>query len=121
MKIKFLATGMSPDKYQINGEVLTAFIGNETLALDFSLLETGDEFQGVETELINPSQVVRTAYRDELGELHLTLCQAVGSGDWVESPWLDAAEFVSERSYVGEVKNGQTVFPDYSEPEEIND
>lgn len=117
MKIKFLATGQSPDKYEINNEVVTAFIGNETLTLDFSMLQTGDEFQGVETELINPQQIVRTAYRDELGELHLTLCQAVGAGDWVESPLLDAIEFVSGRVYVGQVKNGQTVFPDYSQSE----
>lgn len=121
MNLKFLATGQSPDFYTMDGEVITAHYQGETQALDFSQLETGDEFEGLETELpLPPQQIVRAAYRDDEGELHLTLCQASGNGDWTESQIIDATEYVQGRQYIRRVVNGEPVENVYpvEEPED---
>lgn len=110
MKLRFIATGQSPDFYTIEGEVITAHFQGASQALDFSALEAGDKFEGLESTLDLPEQqIVRDAHRDSEGVLHLTLCQASGPGDWTESAVIDASEFVSGRKYIRKVVNGEPV------------
>lgn len=92
MKIKLLATGNAPEYYSISGETITAHRGAKSESFDLSAIETGGEFLGitVDTLPLNAAHILRGAYRDDLGELHVTLCQAVGPGRWSESPEIDA-------------------------------
>lgn len=102
MKLKFLATAQSPSYYSFDGEVLTAHVGNQQESVDLSELEHGDKFGGIEPEvLILPgSQIIRDAYRDEQGDLHLALCQASWSGRWQESEWIDVDEYHPANIYI---------------------
>ena len=153
MKIRFLATGNAPVRYEIAGDVITAYElyipppppepepdpdtpmpepepvepppeepapdpdapPPEPLpepepppvsimeTFDFSLLQFGGEFEGVEPAIINipATQIIRSAYRDELGILHVELCQKIsGGGAWIESDWIDATDFVPDTRYI---------------------
>jgi len=101
MKIKFLSTGNSPDYYSFDGEIITAISGGQHEDFDLSVLEAGDKFEGVESVgLINKdgydipgSQIIRNAYRDSAGELHVVLCQAVGPGHWGETEEMDVSNY----------------------------
>lgn len=120
MKLKFLATGQAPDFYEFSGETITAHHGGVSESVDFSQLEHGDIFEGIEPESLTlpASQIIRAAHRDEDGILHVTLCQKVGAGDWTESIWIDVSEFVQGRQYVRRVLNGEPVENVYPAEEE---
>ena len=89
MKIRFLATGSSPNVYSIQDGTINN--------IDLSPLEHGGKFIGDdETQAAG----IRDAERDESGELWVTLCQAVGPGHWVESDWIDASAYDPNAIYV---------------------
>jgi len=95
MQIKFLATGNSPTCYSISSEVITAFYNEASESFDLSALETNGKFTGVgvDTLSLNSQHIIRDAYRDDAGELHVTLCQAVGPGNWGESQEFDSSDY----------------------------
>ena len=95
MKIKFMATGIAPDRYEFDGEKIT--FDNETF--DLSAFEEGDIFQGIEHEM----QVIRAVERIE-GELYITLCQKSPVGHWTGDGigYIDATEYDPEKSYIRE-------------------
>lgn len=76
MKIKFLATNNAPDKYSFSGDTITIFHNDESESVDLSPFEEGDQFEGVEPEVLNLTGIfaIRAVERAE-GELHVTLCQ----------------------------------------------
>lgn len=88
MKIKFLATAKAPI-YSISGE--------EINGIDLSPLEYGGQFIG---DIESKGQGIRAVERDEHDELWVTLCQSVGPGHWVESDWMDAADYDPNAIYV---------------------
>jgi len=90
MKIKLLATGQAPDYYTFSGSTATAHYEGQSDSFDFSTLQEGDVFQGVDSSL--PVPAIRNA---EVvgGELRVTLCQQVGPGHWLESGWIDSASY----------------------------
>ena len=66
MKVRFIAGGIGPRFYSIDGETINS--------IDLSPLEHGGQFLGNdETEAAG----IREAYRDENGTLHVTLKQGV--------------------------------------------
>lgn len=111
MKLQFRGTDKAPDHYTFDGDVTTAYANGEAEDFDLSPLEYGDEFQGVEPELLSLSgtDIVRHAERDADGELWVTLCQrtiasqypgrqALWSGR--DAPWIDAADYDPNTCYV---------------------
>jgi hypothetical protein len=123
MKFKLLATGQSPDHYTFDGETITAHQGGLQESVDLSALEQGDRFDGIEPEVLTlpGSQIIRDAYRDEHGELHVTLCQAAGNGHWRESLEYDASEYVPGRRYIRAIVNGELIEPTWPEEGEDNE
>lgn len=96
MKIKVIPTGNAPTHYSFNGEVITAHYDGKAEHFGFSGLSAGDQFQGVALDTLEgvaPSQVIRDAYRDEAGELHVTLCQKVGPGHWEAGEEIDSSQY----------------------------
>lgn len=110
MRIKFLATGDSPDFYEFSNELLTIHKDGVRESVDFSQLDTEDKYEGIEFDYIPLpySQVVREAFRDGKGILHLTLCQRDGDGVWRESDWMDSKDYIKGNIYVKEVQDGDT-------------
>ena len=95
MKIKFKATSNAPE-YDIQGETINGF--------DLSPLEHGGEFIGDEQ---TKEAGIRDAYRDEQGELHVTLKQSVIASQyptrpahWRESDEIDAEKYEQGKCYV---------------------
>ncbi|MDO0945908.1 hypothetical protein [Chromohalobacter israelensis] len=97
MQIKILATGIAPDYYEINGDVITAYVGTESDSYDLSALEEGDTVTTVSE--VGGIQPIRSATREN-GELKVTLCQRVGPGHWSESDWMDASEYDPDAVHV---------------------
>jgi hypothetical protein len=95
MKITVIPTGNAPTHYSFDGEVITAHYDGETESFDLSVIPADGEFKGVLADTVNlpSSQIVRDAYRDSAGELHVTLCQGVGAGHWIESEVLDSVDY----------------------------
>lgn len=102
MIVLFKSTGNAPEHYSFNGETVTAHRGDVSESFDLSSIETGDEFQGVSADTLDlsPAHIIRDAYRDESGELRVTLCQAVGPGHWGESAEMDASEYDPDAIHV---------------------
>jgi len=102
MKITVIPTGTPVTHYDFSGETITAFCKGEQEDFDLSLLVASAEFQSVVVDTLDtsPSQIIREAYRDDAGELHVTLCQGVGSGHWEASDVLDSASYDPEKIYV---------------------
>ena len=96
MKIKFLATLNAPE-YDIQGETINGF--------DLSPLETAGKFVGNEQ---TKEAGIRDAYRDEQGELHVTLKQSVIASQYPErsAHWrgvdneIDAEDYEQGKCYV---------------------
>ena len=96
MKIKFKATSNAPE-YEIQGETINGF--------DLSPLEHGGEFIGNEQ---TKEAGIRDAYRDEQGELHVTLKQSVIASQYPErrADWrggdteIDAEDYEQGKCYV---------------------
>ena len=95
MKITVLATGNAPTHYSFNGDVITAYYDGLAEDFDLSVIQSDNKFTGLSVDSLNrkASQIIRAAYRDESGELHVTLCQGVGSGHWEAGPEIDAADY----------------------------
>lgn len=98
MKIKVLPTGDSPEYYNFNGEVVTAYKDGLSEEFDLSLIQVGDKFEGVEPDTLelSGSQILRNVYRDENGELHADICQKVGPGHWEAGLEYDSADYVPD-------------------------
>ena len=106
MKLKLISSYQSPDYYTFDGDVITAHSGDVSESFDLSALVHGDKFEGVEpdTLTLNPAHIIRDAYRDDSGVLHVTLCQAVGPGHWSESAEIDSADYDPDAIHVPFVK-----------------
>jgi hypothetical protein len=102
MKITVIPTATAVTHYAFSGETITAFCKGEQEDFDLSSLVAGAEFQSVSADTLDahPSQIIREAYRDEAGELHVTLCQGVGPGHWESSDVLDSASYKPDTVYV---------------------
>ena len=102
MKITVIPTGTPVTHYAFNGEIITAFCKGEQEDFDLSSLVASAEFQSVVVDTLDtsPSQIIRKAYRDASGEIHVTLCQGVGSGHWEASDVLDSASYNPDAVYV---------------------
>ena len=96
MKIKFKATSTAPE-YDIQGETINGF--------DLSPLEYGGKFIGNEQ---TREAGIRNAYRDEQGDLHVTLKQSVIASQYPErcAHWrggdtkIDAEDYEQGKCYV---------------------
>ena len=96
MKIQFKATSTAPE-YDIQGETINGF--------DLSPLENGGVFMGNEQ---TKEAGIRNAYRDEQGELHVTLKQSVIASQYPErrADWrglgieIDADDYEKGKCYV---------------------
>ena len=97
MQINVLATGIAPDYYQIDGDKITAFVGDEADSYDLSLLEEGDVV--TEVSPIRGTRPIRSATREN-GVLKVTLCQRVGAGHWSESGWMDSSDYDPDAVHV---------------------
>jgi hypothetical protein len=95
MKIRFLATGIAPDKYEFDGEKIK-FNGEW---YDLSEFEEGDVFLGIEGDI----QGIRAVERID-GELYVTLCQKTPPGHWTgkDMPYIDASEYDPNKLYIRE-------------------
>ena len=102
MKITVIPTATPVTHYAFEGETITAFVNGEQEDFNLSALVASAEFQSVSVDILatSPSQIIREAYRDEAGELHVTLCQGVGSGHWEASDVLDSASYNPDNVYV---------------------
>lgn len=111
MKIKFIPTAQAPDKYEfLSGEVIRAYQGDDSEDWDLSGIEEGDVFEPVAPDqpVIDPQilsldgkHIIRDAFRDSSGELHITLCQpSGGEGVWEESDEIDAGNYDPETQYI---------------------
>ena len=102
MKITVIPTGNAPSHYSFNGAVITANHGNQSEDFDLSALENGGQFGGVSVDTLElpGSQVVRDAYRDAQGELHVTICQKVGPGHWETGSEFDVAQYDPAKAHV---------------------
>ena len=98
MKITVIPTCTPVTHYAFNGETITAFCKGEQEDFDLSSLVASSQFQSVVVDTLDtsPSQIIRAAYRDESGELHVTLCQGVGSGHWEASDEIDSESYNPE-------------------------
>lgn len=97
MKIKFLAAGIAPDYYDIDGETITAFVGDQSDSYDLSVIGEGDEL--VDITPVSGITPIRSATRIN-GELEVVLAQRVGAGHWLESGWMDAANYDPDTVHV---------------------
>jgi len=95
MKLKFKATSTAPE-YVIQGETINEF--------DLSAIERGGEFIGNEQ---TKEAGIRDAYRDEQGELHVTLKQSVIASqyrnrraDWRGGDEINASDYEQGKCYV---------------------
>ena len=102
MKITVIPTGTPVTHYAFSGETITAFCKGEQEDFDLSSLRSNAEFQSISVDTLDtsPSQIIRAAYRDDAGELHVTLCQGVGSGHWEASDVIDSASYNPDTVYV---------------------
>lgn len=98
MKIKFLAAGIAPDYYTIDGPIITAHTGSFSESYDFSAVTTDAGEITVESE--GDVRAIRKAEVNDLGELEVTLCQRVGAGNWTESGWIDSHNYNPDKRYV---------------------
>ena len=102
MKITVIPTATPVTHYAFSGETITAFCKGEQEDFDLSSLLASAEFQSISVDTLDtsPSQIIREAYRDATGELHVTLCQGVGAGHWEASDVLDSASYNPDTVYV---------------------
>lgn len=95
MKIKFLATGIAPNKYEFEGEKI--FFNGEIF--DLSVFEEGDEFEGFDEGII---PAIREVKRID-GELYVTLCQEAPQGHWTGiNEYIDSTDYDPNALYIRE-------------------
>lgn len=97
MQINVLATGIGPDYYAIDGDIITAFVGDESDSFDLSTLEEGDTV--TEVSEVGGVRPIRSATREN-GVLKVVLCQRVGAGHWSESGWMDSSQYDPDAVHV---------------------
>lgn len=102
MKITFIPTGNAPSHYSFNGEIITAHCDDGSESFDLSQMAEGGQFTGlqVDTLPLPAPQIIRSAYRDETGELHVTLCQRVGAGHWESGGEINADQYNPDKVQV---------------------
>ena len=102
MKITVIPTGNAPTHYSFNGETVTSHHDDATEDFDLSVVPADGQFTGANVDNLElpASQIIRDAYRDSAGELHVTLCQGVGSGHWEASDVIDSASYNPDTVYV---------------------
>lgn len=92
MKIKFIAgnPSFSPEPYAIQGETINGF--------DLSPLQFGGQFMGDDD---TKAAGIRDVYRDEQGELHVTLSQATIASklNQCKSHWRGSAQEIDASAY----------------------
>jgi len=95
MQIKFKATGEAPDYYSVDGESIIAHHQEHYEVFNLSSLGSDDRFEGVKADTLRLAggHIIRSAYRDNNGELCVTLCQEVGPGNWTEGEWMDVVDY----------------------------
>ena len=94
MRIKFLASGVAPDRYEFNGEKII-FNGEE---FDLSIFQVGDKFEGIDSEIPG----IRAVERIDV-ELYVTLCQKTPKGHWTgKDEWIDSTEYDPTKLYIRE-------------------
>lgn len=95
MKIKFLATGIAPDKYQFSGEKITI----DGIEYDLSIVREGDKFIGLE----DGNTAIRDVDRVD-GELYVTLCQKAPKGHWRGiDKYIDSEDYNPNELYIREI------------------
>ena len=104
MKIKVLAAGVAPGYYEINGDVITAYVGTESDSYDLSALEEGDTVTAVSE--VGGIQPIRHATRQN-GEIYVTLKQQVIASqypgkraDWRGQQTINAGDYDPNTCYV---------------------
>lgn len=97
MKLKLLATSIAPGHYTIDGETITAHVGDQSEAYDLSEMPEGATL--TEVDEIAGVRPIRAATRVN-GELQVTLCQRVGAGHWSESDWMEAEDYDPDAIHV---------------------
>ena len=120
MKLKFEAWHKAPE-YDISGDVIKAEYNGKTESIDLSEFPENGEWEGGELENItglSASNVISDVFHN--GELRVTLCQKVPvafttkhgdreiehqTGNWIESDWIDAADYEKGKLYIKEVSN----------------
>lgn len=110
MKLKFIATGDSPDNYTFNGETIVATKDDVSDSFDLSSIAYGDRFLGVESSVLymSPRHIIRDAVRDENGLLSVTLCQKATQGRWQgKDEWIDSNDYDPLESYIEDVEGDQ--------------
>ena len=102
MKITVIPTGNAPTHYSFSGEVITAHYDGSTEDFDLSVIPAGGKFTGVGVDTLDlpASQIVRDAYRDSAGELHVTLCQKTGPGHWESGSEIDVTAYQPDKIQV---------------------
>jgi len=102
MKITVIPTGNAPEYYSFEGETITAYKAYLGESFDLSTVETGGKFVEAEVDTLDlpAGQIIRDVTRDELGELHVTLCQRTGPGHWLTGAEFDATEYAADKSHV---------------------
>ena len=95
MKITVIPTGNAPTHYTFSGEAITAHYDGVTEEFDLSVIPTDGKFTGVGVDTLDlpASQIIRDSYRDSAGDLHVTLCQKVGSGHWESGSEIDVTTY----------------------------
>ena len=96
MKIKFLATGIAPEKYEFDGDKVIA----DGVVYDLSIVQKGDSFIGFENDELF---AVRDVKRIN-GELYVTLCQKAPPGHWRDiDEWIDVEDYSPDELYIKEI------------------
>lgn len=97
MQIKMLAAGIAPDYYEIDGETITAHVGDQSDSFDLSGMP--DDATLNEVDPVGGVPPIRAATRTD-GELYVTLAQRVGAGHWSESDWFPADQYDPDAVHV---------------------
>ncbi|WP_043530476.1 hypothetical protein [Litchfieldella xinjiangensis] len=115
MKIKFLATGQSPDYYTVSGETITAHYEGVSETYDLSAFPEAGVFQSADP--VNGITAIKHVDRID-GELKVTLCQQVIAGQypdrkahWRESEWMDSESYDPQACHA--IPTGMASVDDY--------
>ena len=96
MKIKFLATGIAPEKYEFDGEKVIA----DGVVYDLSSIQEGDSFIGFENDELFAVRDVKRINE----ELYVTLCQKAPPGHWRDiDEWIDVEDYSPDELYIKEI------------------
>jgi len=101
VKIKFLATGIAPKKYEFDGEKIII----DGIEYDLSAFKEGDIFEGLKSE----NNYIRDIKRID-GELYVTLCQKALEGHWRGiDEWIDSKDYNPSELYIKEISEEELI------------